>query len=127
MFGFIKKRFFTGLTILLSLNFLTTTLLRCISMANQERKVRLRIANVNSDEPIFYFYPFSIKTSKCSGSCNNINDPFTKICDPDVVKNLNVKVFNLISRMNKTRHIAWRETCKCTCRLDANVCDDKQR
>ena len=49
------------------------------------------------------------------------------MCDPDVVKNLNVKVFNLISRMNKTRHIAWRETCKCTCRLDANVCDDKQR
>ena len=94
-------------------------------MTNPECKVRLQIVNVNSNKPIFYL--FSIKTSKCSGSCNNINDPFTKICDPDVVKNLNVKVFNLISRMNKTRHIAWRETCKCTCRLDANVCDDKQR
>ena len=125
MFGFIKKAFLAGLTVLSYVNQLSTNQLSCISMNNQECKVRPEIINVNSDEPVFY--PFSIKTSKCSGSCNNINDPFTKICDPDVVKNLNVKVFNLISRMNKTRHIAWHETCKCTCRLDANVCDDKQR
>ena len=96
MFGFIKKAFFAGLTILLSVNLLTITPLRCISMTNQECKVRPEIVNVNSDEPVFY--PFSIKTSKCSGSCNNINDPYVKICVPDVVKNLNVKVFNLISR-----------------------------
>ena len=31
-------------------------------------------------------YPFSIKTSKCSGNCNNINDPYAKICVPHVVK-----------------------------------------
>ena len=60
--------------------------------------------NVNSDKPIFY--PFSIKTSKCSGICNNINDPCTKMCVPDVVRNLNVKVFNLMSRTNETRHIS---------------------
>ena len=42
------------------------------------------------------FFPFSIETSKCSGSCNNINYPYAKICVPDIVKNLNVKVFNLI-------------------------------
>ena len=61
-------------------------------MNNQESKVRPDMVNVNSDEPAFY--PFSIKTSKCSDSCNNINDPYAKICVPDVVKNLNVKVFN---------------------------------
>ena len=77
-----------------------------ISMNNQECKVRPEIVNVNSDEPVFY--PFSIKTSKCSGSCNNINDPYAKMCVPDVVKNLNVKVFNLMPRTNETRHkMAW--------------------
>ena len=86
MFGFIKKGFFAGLTILSSVNFLTITPLRCISMTNQECKVRPEIVNVNSDEPVFY--PFSIKTSKCSGSCNNINDPYAKMCVPDVVKKL---------------------------------------
>ena len=72
-------------------------------MANQECKVRLQIVNANSNEPVFY--PFSIETSKCSGSCNNINEPYAKMCVPDVVKNLNVKVFNQMSRTNETRHI----------------------
>ena len=65
MFGFIKKVFFTGLTILSSVNLLTVIPLWCISITNQEIKVRPQIVNVDSDEPIFY--PFSIKTSKCSG------------------------------------------------------------
>ena len=72
-------------------------------MNNQVCKVRPEMINVNSNEPVFY--PFSIKTSKCSGSCNNIYNPCVKIWVPDVVKDLNVKVFNLISRTNETRHI----------------------
>ena len=83
MFRFSKKAFFTGLEILSSVNLLTVTPLRCISMTNKEYKLRQKIVNVNSDEPVFYL--FSIKTSKCSGNCNNINDPYAKIRDPDVV------------------------------------------
>ena len=94
-------------------------------MKNQECKVKPKIINVNSNEPVFY--PFSIKTSKCSGSYNNINDPYAKICVPDIIKKLNVKVFNLISRTNETRHIKWHETYKYKCRLDASVCNNKQR
>ena len=120
MFGFIKKII---LTVLSCVNPLSATSLSFISMNNQECKVRPEIINVNSDEPVFY--PFSIKTSKCSGSCNNINDPYAKMCFPDVVKN--VKVFNLMSRTNEARHIKCHETCKCKCRLDASVCNKKQR
>ena len=72
------------------------------------------------------FFPFSIKTSKCSGSCNNINDPYAKICVPYVVKNLNIKMFNLMSRTSETRHIEWHETCKCECKLDASVFNNKK-
>ena len=67
--------------------------LECVSINNQECKVRPEIVNVNSNEPLFY--PFSFKTSKCSGSCDNINDPYAKLCYPDVVKNLNIKDFYL--------------------------------
>ena len=59
-------------------------------MKNQECKVRPEIISVNSNEPVFY--PFSVKTSKCRGSCNNINEPYAKICVPDVIKNLNVNL-----------------------------------
>ena len=89
MLVFIKKIFYMG-----SLSLVSTTSLNCISMKNQECKVRPEIINVNSNNPIFY--PFSIKTSKCSGNCNNINYPYAKICVPDVIKNLNL--FNLMSR-----------------------------
>ena len=63
------------------------------------------------------FFPFSIKTNRCSDSCNNINDRRAKLCVPDIAKNLNVKVFNLISWTNETMHIEWYETCKCRCSL----------
>ena len=63
------------------------------------------------------FYLFSIKVNKCSVSCNNINDPYAKLYVPDIVKNINVKVFNLISWSNK-KHIEWNENCKCKCRLN---------
>ena len=96
MFRFIKKLFQIRSLFLSSL--VSTTPLSCISMNNQACKVRPEIINVNSDEPVFY--PFSIKTSKCSGSCNNINDPYAKMCVPNVLKNLNVEVFNLMSRTN---------------------------
>ena len=50
-----------------------------------------------------------------------------KICVPDMKKNVNVKVFNLMSGTNETRFIEWRETCKCICRLDGIICNSKQR
>ena len=64
MFGFVKTVFFVGLTILSS--FTNVNLLSCISMNNQEGKTRLQVVNVSGDESVFF--PFSIKTSKCSGS-----------------------------------------------------------
>ena len=58
--------------------------LECISTKNEECKVRPEIININSNNPMFY--PFSIKVNKCNGNCNNINDPYAKICVPDIVK-----------------------------------------
>ena len=86
IFGFVKIVFFTGLMILssfintisLSTAPLNTTRLNanklsCISMSNQPCKARPEIVDVNSNNPLFY--PFSLETSKCSGNCNNINNP----------------------------------------------------
>ena len=121
IFRFVKKVFFLGLTILS--NF--TNGLDCISTKNQECKIRPEIISINSNNPIFY--PFNIKINKCSGNCNNISDPYARICIPDAVKNLNLKVFNLMTLTNETRHIKWHEKCKCECRLDAIACNNKQR
>ena len=86
-----------------SYNVLNVNSLECVSMKNQECKIRSEIINVNTNEPIFY--PYSIKINKCKGKCNTINDPYAKLCVPDTIKNINVKSFKLMSRTNETRHI----------------------
>ena len=104
IFGLIKKVFFTGLAFLSTLA--SVNLLSFISMNNQECKVRPQIVNINSKEPVFF--PFSIKINKCSGSCDNINDPYAKLYVSDIVKNLNVKVFNLMLKTNENsvKHVS---------------------
>ena len=72
-------------------------------MNNQECKIRSEIINVNTNEPMFYLY--SVKINKRKGSYNTINGPYAKLCVPDIIKNINAKVFNLMSRTNGTRHI----------------------
>ena len=99
--------------------------LECVSMNNQKCKARPEIVNIGSNDPTFY--PFSIKVNKCIGNCNNISEPYAKICTPDIVKNLNLKVFNLMTLTNETRHIEWHKSCRCICRLDKIICNKKQR
>ena len=124
MFAFVKKCFFIAM-IFFGCNVLDVNPLRCVSMNNQECKISTKIIDTNKNEPLLY--PYIIKVNKCSGSCNNINNLYSKLCVPNVVKNTNFKVWNLMSRNNETRHIKWLETCKCKYRLDASVCNNKQR
>ena len=87
MFRFIKQIFISAMMLFNSL--LSVNSLECIAMRNQDCKERPEIVNTNSNDPIFY--PFSIKVNKCNGNCNNINDPYARICVPDIVKNLSAK------------------------------------
>ena len=83
MFKFIKEIFVSAM-MFFGCNLSSVNSLKCVSIRNQECKVRPEIVNVNSIKPAFF--PFSIKTSKCSGISNNINDPYANMCVPDVIK-----------------------------------------
>ena len=107
------------------MTFFSFNALKCVSMNNQEYKVRPEIVNINSNKPSVY--PYSVKISKCSGSCNNINDPYAELCVSNVSKKINVNVFNLISRTSETRYLEWDQIFKCKCRLDVKVSNNKQR
>ena len=124
MLGFLKKCFLTAITFF-SRNVLNVNSLKCVSMNNQECKIRSEIISVNPNEPMFY--PHSITINKCKGSCNTIIDPYAKLCVPVTIKNINAKVFNLMSITNETTQIEWHKTFKCKGALDASVCSKKQR
>ena len=102
MLRFIKKCVFTAMTFF-SFSVLNVNSLEFVSMNNQKSKIKSEIINVNTNEPMFY--PYSITINKCKSSCNTINDPYARLCVPDTIKSINVKVFNLMSRTNETRHI----------------------
>ena len=90
MFRFIKRVFVAATS------FFSCNVLECVSMSDQKRKLRPEIINIKSNESSFY--PYSVKKkSKYKGSCNNIYDLYATLCVPDVVKNISVTVFNLIS------------------------------
>ena len=91
MFRVIKK--------ILVIIFLVSNLgpLTCVLMKNQECKTREVIINNE-----YMLYPFSIKVRKFSGNCNNIGNPYSRVCIPNVIKNITAKVFNLMSWKNKT-------------------------
>ena len=76
-------------------------------MNNQECKINPQIININKDNP--FFYPYSIQVNKYSGICNNINNKDAKLFVSDVVQDINLKLFNIVSRTNETRHIKWHE------------------
>ena len=105
MLGFNRK-----FLIFFSYNTLNVNSLECVSINNQECKTRTKIININKNQQLFH--PFSIKVNKCSKVCININNPNAKLCVSNVVKNINVKVFNLMSWNNQTKHIEWHKTCK---------------
>ena len=106
-----------------AMTFFSCNALACVSMNNQECKVRTKIIDINNNEPTFY--PFSIKVNAVVIVIISIihmqNYVFLMLLKT------NVKVFNLMSGTNETRHIKWHKTCKCKCRLDASVCNNKQR
>ena len=70
---------------------------------------------------LFVCYPFTVSVNNCVGSCRTIDDPYARICVPNKVKNMNVKVFNLMSGVNETIFSVEHESCESKCRLNENV------
>ena len=83
------------------------------------------MVNINSSKPLFHLN--SVLVNKYSGSCNDVNNPYGKLCFPDVVKNMNINEFNPLSKTDETRYVSGHETCTCMCRLGKSVCNDRQR
>ena len=74
-------------------------------------QARRTLVDTNSNETIFY--PFAVSVNKCAGSCNSINDPRVQVSVSNKVKNMNAKIFNLMSGVNETRFVVQHESCEC--------------
>ena len=93
--------------------------LECLSLINQECMPRPKILNVNEGISEALFYPYNILVNKCSGSCDTLDNPMSKICVPKIIKNVNMKVYNFVMRLNETRNVLWHESCECGYKLNS--------
>ena len=87
---------------------------------------RPKILDVNEGVGEALFYPYNVLVNKCSGSCNTIDNPMAKLCVPGTIKRVNMQVYNFLMRLNETRNVLWHESCKCVCKLNSSVCNNKQ-
>ena len=93
MFGFIKK-------VLILVLISAVNSLKCISLKNQEWKVKEVVVNNK-----YMAFPYDIKINKCSGNCNNITNPYPKVCVSDIVKNVTAKMFDLVTLTNTAKQM----------------------
>ena len=107
-------------------NVLKVKTLECLSVTNQKCMPRSKIFDVNEGVGEALFYPYNVLVNKCSGSCDTLDDPMAKLCVPNFIKSVNMKVYNFLMRLNETRNVLWHESCKCVCRLNSSVCNSKQ-
>ena len=103
-----------------------TKTLECVSVINKKCKPRSKILDVNEGVGEALFYPYNVLVNKCSESCNTLDNPMAKLCVPNIIKRINMKVYNFLMRLNETRNVLWHESCKCVCKLNSSVCNDKQ-
>ena len=114
-----------GLTISL-FGIIKTKALECVSVINGKCMPRPKILDVNEGVGEALFYPYNVLVNKCSGSCDTINNPMAKLCVPGIIKRVNMKVYNFLMGLNEISSVLWQESCKCVCKLNSSVCNNKQ-
>ena len=73
-------------------NIIKTKALECVLVVNQKCMPRLKILDLNEGIGEALFYPYNVLVNKCSGSCNTLDNPIAKLCVPNVIKGVNMKV-----------------------------------
>ena len=99
--------------------------LECLSVVNQKCMSRPKIRDVNEGVGEALFYPYDVLVNKCSGSCDTLDNPMVRLCVPNIIKRINIKVYNFLMSLNETRNVLWHKSCKCVCRLNSSVCNSK--
>ena len=100
-----------GLTISL-FSIIKTRSLECVSVINRKCMPTPKILDVNEGVREALFYLYNMLVNKCSGSCDTINNPMAKLCVPDIIKRVNMQVYNFLMMLNEIRSVLWHESCK---------------
>ena len=124
MFRLIKKIFIGLLTDLV--NGYNHT--KCVLLSNQKCMTQSNLINFHANKysQEFHYYPFVIKLDRYVGSFNTLNDLSNKVCVPNKAENLNLNVFNMITRINELKALTKHISCECKCKFDGRKYNSDQ-
>ena len=124
MFRLIKKIFIGLLTDLV--NGYNHT--KCVLLSNQKCMTQSNLINFHANKysQEFHYYPFVIKLDRYVGSFNTLNDLSNKVCVPNKAENLNLNVFNMITRINELKALTKHISCQCKCKFDGRKYNSDQ-
>ena len=71
----------------------------------------------------FHYYPFAVKLNRCVESCNTLNDLSNKVCVPNKTEDLNLSMFNMITRINESKTLTKHISCDCKCKFVGKKCN----
>ena len=116
MFRLIKKIFIGLLTGIVSASNHT----KCVSLSNQKCMIQPTPINLHPTKysQEFHFYPFLVKLDRCVGSCGTLNDLSNKVFVPNLIEDLNLSVFNMITGINESKILTKHISCTCKCRFN---------
>ena len=97
-----------------------------VDKIDQKCMPRPKILDVNEGLGEALFYPYSVLVNKCRGTCDTLDNPMTKLCVPNVIKRVYMQVYNFLMMLNEIRNVLWHESCKCICKLNSSVSNNKQ-
>ena len=97
-------------------------------MSNQRCMIQPTLINLNPNEysQEFHYYPFAVKLDRCGGSCNTLNNLSNIVFVLNETRHLNLRVINMITRINASKTLAKYILCECKCRLDGKKCNSDQ-
>ena len=64
-----------------------------------------------------FYYTFTVNGDRCNGSWNAVDDPYCRICVLTKIKDVNLSVFNVLTRINELKALTRRISYICKCKF----------
>ena len=107
------------------MNFTGSLTTKFISLHDEPRLARLAFIDLNPNE--HHYYLFIVSLERCNKNYNSLDNPFGRICVPNKTANVNLKLFNIITEINKSKTLTKHILCNCRCSFDSRKLNSNQK
>ena len=97
---------------------------KCVSLNKQKSMNQPTLINLdpNENSQELHYYLFVVNIDRCARSCNTLDNLSSRVYVRNEREDLTLHVFNMITRINKSKTLTKHISCKCECNFDSRKC-----